>query len=94
MATDIKQVHGEVGPKIEYLEPRDLPAMHADGVRTIYVLKERIVERHRSEHYHTGWGFNAFNEFMNKALAIFAFICIGGVALAMLIMAFAIVSRL
>ncbi len=89
MATDIKQVHGEVGPEIEYLEPRDLPAMHADGVRTIYVLKEKIVERH-----HTGWGFNAFNEFMNKALAIFAFTCIGGVALAMLIMAFAVVSRL
>ncbi len=91
MATDIEQVRGEVGPRIEYLEPKDLPTMRAEGVRTIYVLKEKIVE-HR--HHHTGWGFSAFNEFMNKALAIFAFTCIGGVALAMLIMAFAVVSRL
>jgi len=89
MATDIEQVCGEVGPRIEYLEPKDLPAMHAEGVRTIYVLKEKIVE-----HHHTGWGFSAFNEFMNKALAIFAFTCVGGVALAMLIMAFAVLSRI
>ena len=88
MATDIEQVRGEVGPRIEYLDPKDLPTMHAEGVRTIYVLKEKIVE-----HHHTGWGFSAFNEFMNKALAIFAFTCVGGVALAMLIMAFAVVSR-
>ena len=89
MATNISHVQGEVGPKIEYLEPRDLPSMRTDGVRTIYVLKEKVIE-----HRHTGWGFSAFNEFMNKALAIFAFVCIGGVALAMLIMAFAVVSRL
>ena len=89
MATDINQVGGEVGPRIEYLEPQDLPTMRADGVRTVYVLREKVVQ-----HHHTGWGFSAFNEFMNKALAIFAFICIGGVALAMLIMAFAVVSRL
>ena len=89
MATDIEQVRGEVRPRIEYLEPKDLPTMPAEGIRTIYVLKEKIVE-----HHHTGWGFSAFNEFMNKALAIFAFTCIGGVALAMLIMAFAVVSRL
>ena len=89
MATDIEQVRGEVGPRIEYLEPKDLPVMRAEGIRTIYVLKEKIVE-----HHHTGWGFSAFNEFMNKALATIAFICIGGLALAMLIMAFAVVSRL
>lgn len=89
MATDIEQVREEVGPRIEYLEPKDLPTMRAEGVRTIYVLKEKIVE-----HHHTGWGFSAFNEFMNKALAIFAFTCIGGVALAILIMAFAVVTRL
>jgi|GEM_PF-5837161 len=91
MATDIERVHGQLGPKIEYLEPKDLPSMRADGVQTIYVMREKVIE-HR--HHHTGWGFGAFNEFMNKALAIFAFICIGGVALAMLIMAFAVVSRL
>lgn len=94
MATNIKQMQGEVGPKIEYLEPRDLPTMHADGVRTIYVLKEKVIEHRHTEIHDSGWGFSAFNEFMNKALAIFAFICIGGVALAMLIMAFAVVSRL
>ncbi|MDH3660206.1 MAG: hypothetical protein OEU92_09275 [Alphaproteobacteria bacterium] len=94
MATDIEQVHGQIGPRIEYLEPRDLPTMHADGVRTIYVLKEKVVEHHHTDHHHSGWGFSAFNEFMNKALATFAFLCIGGVALAMLIMAFAVVSRL
>ena len=89
MATDIKQVRGEVGPKIEYLEPRDLPTMRTEGVRTIYVLREKVVE-----HHHTGWGFSAFNEFMNKALATIAFLCIGGLGLAMLILAFAVVSRL
>ena len=88
MATNINHVQGEVGPKIEYLEPRDLPTMHADGVRTIYVLKEKVIE-----HRHTGWGFSAFNEFMNKALAIFAFVCIGGVALGLLIPALGDVSR-
>ncbi|MEZ5935052.1 MAG: hypothetical protein R3F54_24605 [Alphaproteobacteria bacterium] len=91
MATAIRQVQREVGPKIEYLEPRDRPAEHGDGIRTIYVLKERVIEHH---HTHTGWGFSAFNEFMNKALATIAFICIGGLGLAMLIMAFAVVSRL
>ena len=89
MATNIEQVRREVGPRVEYLEPKDLPTMRAEGIRTIYVLQEKIIE-----HHHTGWGFSAFNEFMNKALAIFAFTCIGGVALAMLIMAFAVVSRL
>ena len=89
MAANIERVQGQLGPKIEYLEPRDLPTMHAEGVRTVYVLKEKVIE-----HRHTGWGFSAFNEFMNKALAIFAFICIGGVALAMLILAFAVVSRI
>lgn len=94
MVRDLKPVYPQssyrdIGPKIEYLEPRELPAMQANGVHTVYVLKEKVVE-----HRHTGWGFSAFNEFMNKALAIFAFICIGGVALAMLIMAFAVVSRL
>lgn len=89
MATDIERVHRQIGPKIEYLEPRDLPDMHANGVRTVYVLKEKVIE-----HHHTGWGFGAFNEFMNKALATFAFICIGGLALAMLIVAFAVVSRI
>ena len=89
MATDIEPVHRQVGPRIEYLEPQDLPHMHGHGVHTVYVLKERVIE-----HRHTGWGFSAFNEFMNKALATFAFICIGGAALAMLIMAFAVVSRI
>jgi hypothetical protein len=91
MATDIEQVSRQVGPRIEYLEPRDLPTMNSRGVQTVYVLKERIVERH---HTSTGWGFSAFNEFMNKALATIAFICIGGLALAMLIMAYAVVSAL
>ena len=89
MAAELERVHGRIGPKIEILEPRDLPPGRSDGARTIYVLKEKVIE-----HRHTGWGFSAFNEFMNKALAIFAFICIGGVALAMLILAFAVVSRL
>ena len=89
MATDIEQAGREIGPKIEYLEPRDLPTMHADGVHTVYVLKERVIE-----HHHSGWGFSAFNEFMNKALATFAFLCIGGVALALLIIAFAVLSRI
>jgi len=89
MAANIERVHGQLGPKIEYLEPRDLPTMHAEGVRTVYVLKEKVIE-----HRHTGWGFSAFNEFMNKALATFAFICIAGVALAMLTLAFAVVSRI
>ncbi|MGI9417813.1 MAG: hypothetical protein ACR2RA_08255 [Geminicoccaceae bacterium] len=89
MATDIERMNHRLGPKIEYLEPRDLPTMHAHGVHTVYVLKERVIE-----HHHTGWGFSAFNEFMNKALATIAFICIGGLALAMLITAFAVVSRL
>lgn len=91
MASNIQSAHRPIGPKIEYLEPQDLPHMHGHGVHTVYVLKERVIEHHRS---HSGWGFSAFNEFMNKALATFAFICIGGVALAMLIMAFAVVSRL
>lgn len=89
MATNIKPAYRHLGPKIEYLEPRDLPTMHAHGVQTVYVLKEKVIE-----HHHTGWGFSAFNEFMNKALATFAFICIGGMALAMLIMAFAVVSQI
>ncbi|MEM8949672.1 MAG: hypothetical protein AAGA21_09555 [Pseudomonadota bacterium] len=89
MVTDIEQVRGEVGPRIEYLEPKDLPVMRAEGIRTVYVLKEKIIE-----HHHTGWGFSAFNEFMNKALATVAFVCIGGLALAMLIAAYAVVSRL
>ncbi len=89
MATDIEPAGRQIGPRIEYLEPQDLPTMGGRDVRTVYVLREKVIERH-----HTGWGFDAFNEFMNKALAIFAFVCIGGVALAMLIMAFAVVSRL
>jgi hypothetical protein len=94
MVRDLKPLYPQssyrdVGPKIEYLEPRELPATQANGVHTVYVLKEKVIE-----HRHTGWGFSAFNEFMNKALATFAFVCIGGVALAMLIMAFAVVSRL
>ena len=89
MASDIERVSSQLGPKIEYLEPRDLPSMHAHGVHTVYVLKERVVE-----HHHTGWGFGAFNEFMNKALATFAFVCIGGLALAMLIMAYAVVLQI
>lgn len=88
MATDIQQVHGRLGPKVEYLQPQDLPGARADHVRTVYVLKEKVVE-----HHHTGWGFSAFNEFMNKALATFVFLCVGGVALAMLILALAVVSR-
>lgn len=91
MVNDIEPSYRHVGPKIEYLEPQDLPHMRGNGVHTVYVLKERVIE-HR--HTHTGWGFSAFNEFMNKALATFAFICIGGVALAMLIMAFAVMSRI
>ena len=43
---------------------------------TVYVLK-----KNKSTSSATGWGFSAFNEFMNKALATFAFVCIGGVAL-------------
>ena len=78
----------DLGPKIEYLKPGDLPSRSPDDVKTVYVLREKVVE-----HHHTGWGFDAFNEFMNKALAIFAFVCIGGVALAMLILAIAVVSR-
>ena len=91
MATDIKQTSRQVGPRIEYLEPRDLPAIGQAGVQTVYVLKERVVEHH---HCQTGWNFSSFNEFMNKALALVAFICIGGLALAMLIMAYAVVLKL
>lgn len=91
MAAAIRQVQREVGPKIEYLRPRDLPTGHGEGVRTIYVLKERVIEHH---HDHAGVSFSAFNEFMNKALATVAFICIGGLGVAMLIAAFAVLSRL
>ncbi|MGI9505659.1 MAG: hypothetical protein ACR2RE_21695, partial [Geminicoccaceae bacterium] len=78
----------DFGPKVEYLTPEDRPARSPDDAKTVYILREKVIEHHR-----TGWGFDAFNEFMNKALATFAFICIGGVALAMLILAFAVVSR-
>ncbi|MGI9491020.1 MAG: hypothetical protein ACR2QF_01195 [Geminicoccaceae bacterium] len=89
MATEIFRPARDLGPKVEYLKPGDLPsASPADG-KTVYVLREKVIERH-----HTGWGFDAFNEFMNKALATFAFVCIAGVALAMLILAFAVVSRI
>lgn len=89
MATEIERASSHLGPKIEYLRPQDLPHLHAEGVRTVYVLKEKVIE-----HHHTGWGFSAFNEFMNKALATFAFLCIGGLTLAILLAAFAVVSRL
>jgi hypothetical protein len=88
MATNLTRPARHVGPRIEYLKPEDLPGRPAGDAKTVYVLREKVIERH-----HTGWGFDAFNEFMNKALAIFAFVCIGGVALAMLILAFAVVSR-
>ncbi len=88
MATHLVRPARDLGPKVEYLKPEDLPARSQDQVRTVYVFREKVIERHR-----TGWGFDAFNEFMNKALATFAFLCIGGVALAMLILAFAVVSR-
>ena len=91
MATDIEQASRRVGPKIEYLEPRDLPTINQAGVQTVYVLKERVIEHRHSE---TGWNFSSFNEFMNKALAMVAFISIGGLALAMLIMAYAVVLKL
>jgi hypothetical protein len=89
MAVYLERPSGRTGPKVEYLRPEEPTVRETDGVRTVYVLRERVIE-----HRHTGWGFSAFNEFMNKALAVFAFVCIGGVALAMLIMAFAVVSRL
>ncbi|MGI9436769.1 MAG: hypothetical protein ACR2Q4_18395 [Geminicoccaceae bacterium] len=89
MATHLTRPAHEVGPRVEYLKPEELRTEREADVRTVYVLREKIVERH-----HTGWGFDAFNEFMNKALATFAFLCIGGVALAMLILALAVVSRI
>lgn len=88
MATHLVRPARDLGPKVEYLQPEDLPARSLDDVKTVYILREKVIEHHR-----TGWGFDAFNEFMNKALATFAFVCIGGVALAMLILAFAVVSR-
>jgi hypothetical protein len=88
MATRFVQAP-DLGPKVEYLRPEDLPSGRSDDVRTVYILREKVIEHHK-----TGWGFDAFNEFMNKALATFAFVCIGGVALAMLILAFAVVSRI
>jgi len=91
MATDIERTGRQVGPRIEYLEPKDLPTIGRAGVQTVYVLKERVIEHH---HTQTGWNFSAFNEFMNKALAMVAFICVGGLALAMLIMAYAVVLQL
>lgn len=94
MASNLARQARDLGPKIEYLRPEDLERRSFDRsgfpgeARTIYILRETVVE-----HRHTGWGFDAFNEFMNKALAIFAFVCIGGVALAMLILALAVVSQ-
>ena len=89
MATHLLRPARELGPKVEYLRPEDHPDRRPEDAKTVYVLREKVIE-----HHHTGWGFDAFNEFMNKALAVFAFVCIGGVALAMLILAFAVVSRL
>lgn len=88
MATHLVRPARVLGPKVEYLKPEDLPNRSPDDVRTVYVLREKVIEHHK-----TGWGFDSFNEFMNKALATFAFLCIGGVALAMLILALAVVSR-
>ncbi len=88
MATHLMRPARDLGPRVEYLQPGDLPDRSSGDVKTVYVLREKVIEHHR-----TGWGFDSFNEFMNKALATFAFICIGGVALAMLILAFAVVSR-
>ena len=89
MATHLVDRARDLGPRVEYLKPGDLPPRSSDDTKTVYILREKVIEHHR-----TGWGFDAFNEFMNKALAIFAFVCIGGVALAMLILAFAVVSRI
>lgn len=88
MASHLSRPVHHAGPRVEYLRPHELPTEPADDGKTVYVFREKIIERH-----HTGWGFDAFNEFMNKALATFAFLCIGGVALAMLILALAVVSR-
>lgn len=89
MATQLLHPARDLGPKIEYLNPGELPDRSPEDMKTVYVLREKVVE-----HHHTGWGFDAFNEFMNKALATFAFLCIAGVGLAMLILALAVVSRL
>lgn len=89
MATHLVRPTRALGPKVEYLKPEETPSAKAADAKTVYIVREKVVE-----HHHTGWGFDAFNEFMNKALATFAFVCIGGVALAMLILALAIVSHL